>query len=500
MIRREPDGEETLRPIYVLAAAALLLGRPAAAATGDAVIRDVTLVSPERAAPLPHTDVVILDGRIAAIGRHLAAPANARLIDGRGQFLIPGLIDSHVHVAHSAALTDDEIERHPDLWDAYRAQVPRAYLAFGFTTIVDLDLTPAGRTWFEGTPLHPRFRHCGRGVKVAGGYGAQPLPPVGSARFPNLVYEPTAAKYWPAGADPADYSPDRAVGRAAAAGATCLKVFVEPGFGVFDWPIPQGPTMTGLRQAASARGLVMLTHANGLVGWRTALAGHTDVIAHGLWIWPGNMFDREPPADVRAVIAEAARSRTHVQPTLQVVIGERALWDPKVLDDPRMAIALPKRVLDFLRSDEAKADGRAVAAQYEKLAPPPGIQAQLDTVIDRAKATFQLMLKDGVPLVLGSDTPAGDGYGNPPGLNGRLEMQDWADAGASPRTILRAATLENAKVLGLSNDLGSIEVGKRADLLLLARNPLVDVGAYDTLRTVILDGRPIAREDLRPPD
>ena len=45
-----------------------------------------------------------------------------------------------MHVGHSAALDDDAIDAHPELWAAYRAQVPRAYLAFGFTSIVDLDL------------------------------------------------------------------------------------------------------------------------------------------------------------------------------------------------------------------------------------------------------------------------------------------------------------------------------------------------------------------------
>jgi imidazolonepropionase-like amidohydrolase len=110
----------------MLAAAALLLAGPAVASTGDTVIRDVTVISPERAAPMPHADVVLHDGRIAAVGRRLAVPTGAQVIDGRGRYLIPGLIDSHVHVGHSAALTDDEIGRHADLWAAYRAQVPRA--------------------------------------------------------------------------------------------------------------------------------------------------------------------------------------------------------------------------------------------------------------------------------------------------------------------------------------------------------------------------------------
>src|SRR5229473_8711050 len=145
------------------------------------VIENVTLISPERLTPLLHAGVVIRGGRIAEIGTNLVAGPHARRIDGSGRFLIPGLIDSHVHVGHSAALDEDAIAAHPELWAAYRAQVPRAYLAFGFTSIVDLDLTPGDKSWFEGAPLHPHLYSCGRAIKVAGGYMAFNVPPVSSA-------------------------------------------------------------------------------------------------------------------------------------------------------------------------------------------------------------------------------------------------------------------------------------------------------------------------------
>jgi len=77
------------------------------------VIENVTLISPERAAPLLHASVVIRDGRISEIGTNLVAGPHARKIDGSGRFLIPGLLDSHVHVGHSAALDDDAIDAQP---------------------------------------------------------------------------------------------------------------------------------------------------------------------------------------------------------------------------------------------------------------------------------------------------------------------------------------------------------------------------------------------------
>src|SRR5262249_35962801 len=163
--------------------------------------------------------------------------------------LIPGLIDSHVHVARSGALDDDAIGAHPELWAAYRTQVPRAYIAFGFTSIVDLDLAGTDRTWFEGTPLHPRLYSCGRGIKVANGYMAFNIPSASSPQFPNLVYEPKEAEHWPKSLDPGDYTPERAVSRAADAGTICVKAFVESGFGTFNWPRLRTETLQKIQTA-----------------------------------------------------------------------------------------------------------------------------------------------------------------------------------------------------------------------------------------------------------
>jgi imidazolonepropionase-like amidohydrolase len=79
-----------------------------------------------------------------------------------------------------------------------------------------------------------------------------------------------------------------------------------------------------------------------------------------------------------------------------------------------------------------------------------------------------------------------------------LELSRWAEAGVPLSSILRASTLDNAVAFGLSKDLGTIEVGKRADLLLLRANPLQSVAAYDAIETVILNGSPLPRASLLP--
>jgi imidazolonepropionase-like amidohydrolase len=464
------------------------------------VIKNVTLISPERSAPLLNADVIIRDGKIIEVGTKLVAGPHVRRIDGTGRFLIPGLIDSHVHVAHSAALDDDAIEKHPELWAAYRAQVPRSYLAYGFTSIVDLDLKPADRVWFEGTPLHPRLYSCGRGIKVANGYMAFNIPPSSSPNFPNLVYEPKEAEHWPKSLNPADYTADHAVSRAADAGAICVKAFVESGFGTFNWPYLHTETLQKIQAAAKARKLVLIVHANSADSWRSALDARADIIAHGLWVWPGDFGNSVPTPTASSLIESAARAGTRVQPTLQTVAGERAMIDPSLLDDPRLTLALPTPVIAYLRSPEGLKARTALLDEYRKASPPPGFEPLLRAAIARTRATFKKMLQVGVHLVFGSDTPGVEGFGNPPGLNGRLEFQNWADAGAPLALILRAATLDNAMALGLAHELGTIEAGKRADLLLLKENPLKNISAYDSIETIFLNGEPVAREALRARD
>src|SRR5436309_2740690 len=171
-----------------LASCANPAGAPTSSEDGGIVIEDVTLVSPERPGPMEHADVIVRDGRIVQVGTGLARSSRARRIDGRGRFLVPGLIDSHVHVGSQGPLDDAAIDTHPELLRAYHAQLVRDYLAFGFTTVIDLDLRPETRAWFDTAPLHPRLYSCGPAVRIAGAYGAQQVSS-DPAKAGNLVYE-----------------------------------------------------------------------------------------------------------------------------------------------------------------------------------------------------------------------------------------------------------------------------------------------------------------------
>jgi imidazolonepropionase-like amidohydrolase len=478
--------------------------RPASGDPADLVIQDVTVVSPERPSPLPHVDVVIHDGRIAGIGPGLAAGSRAAHIDGRGRFLVPGLIDSHVHVGHQGPLDEEEIEKHPELLAAWRAQVGRSFLAFGFTTVVDLDLADETRGWFDAAPVHPRLYGCGPAVRIAGGYGGAQRPPAdaAAAHALNLVYEPAQHDLWPAALPPGDFTPALAVERAAGTGAICLKTFIEPGFGgAVDWPVPRPETLAALHEEARRRGLVFVVHANDVQPWRAAIDAGAGVIAHGLWHWPGDRMSTTPPPEAGAVIDAAARAGIAVQPTLQAVYGDETIFDASLLDDPRLAGALPAVVLVHLHGPEAQAARQALMDEYRGaigrwLGPAADPSEVMAIAPRRATRTLGMMRERKVRLLFGSDTPSNEGIGNPPGLNGRFEMQRWFEAGVPLAAILRAATLDNAEAFGLAREIGSIETGKRADLLLLRADPLGSLEAWDSMETVFLAGQPIPRRSL----
>lgn len=102
----------------------------------------------------------------------------------------------------------------------------------------------------------------------------------------------------------------------------------------------------------------------------------------------------------------------------------------------------------------------------------------------------------GQPMLLGSDTPSAPTYGNQPGYDTYREMQLMAQAGIPLSAIFAAATINNARQLGLAKDYGTIEKGKVANLVLLDANPLSNLTAWTKIDKVILRGEPIDRETL----
>ncbi len=476
------------------------------------LIQHASLVSAERSAPLPDADVLIRDGRIAAIAATpssiaaLEADAQrsaARTLDGRGLFLTPGLIDSHVHLGLIPGMVPAQEAQHPEIASAAREQIPRSYLYFGFTTLIDLNSTPEAMRMWRSQPLTPDTLFCG-GAALIDGYPMQNDPPASRYRdMPYYFIEPGQHASLAAGEDPAAHTPGAVVSRMKADGASCVKTYYERGWGAnANLPVPQLHSIRELVRAAHESGLPVLMHASSIEAQTFGLDAGVDIFAHGLWTWDGPWTTTDITPKVRATLDRIAKARRGWQPTLRVLAGNADLFDTQFLTDPRLTIVLPAPLIHWYAGPEGQwfhEESRQEFAQIipeSRSWPEARLEQQVTPARIRVKEATRYLAEHGGRLLFGTDTPSAPVYTNPPGLNGWLEMHEWVAAGVAPAQLFRAATLANAEALRLDRDIGTVQVGKRANLLLLRENPLTSIEAYDTLVTVILNGQTLERSEL----
>jgi hypothetical protein len=226
------------------------------------------------------------------------------------------------------------------------------------------------------------------------------------------------------------------------------------------------------------------------------VANDVDVIAHGTWNWLDD--DNKPgvPEELASQLREVHRKNIGFQPTLQVIAGLGAQFDPATLEDPLYAKVVPPTVLAWYGTEDGK-----FFKNMEKGFWPKGMsEAQiLDTyrrIGDQGARALKYLYDLGHPLLLGSDTPSSPTFGNQPGYNTYLEIQMMARAGIPPRAIFDAGTINNARKFRLDKDYGTVERGKIANLLLLQANPLENAEAWGRIDKVILRGKVLERESL----
>ena len=223
-----------------------------------------------------------------------------------------------------------------------------------------------------------------------------------------------------------------------------------------------------------------------------AVAAGAQVIAHGLWNWTDDRATALPDRE-RAVLDRELAAGIGWQPTLQVLHALRDLFDPNYLANAELARVVPKRLLAWYATPEGQAFRDATAHGF---ASDDQARDVFDHVIAHAAASTRYIASHNGKLLFGTDTPSGPFYTDPPGLNGWREIQDLAGAGVTPAQIFRAATIDDARAFGIDNLVGSVEVGKRANLLLLGGDPTKTIDAYRQLRYVIVRGRVVDPAEL----
>ena len=383
------------------------------------VLTGATLIDGTGAAPVPDAAVVIDGDRIAAAGPRAAVtwPADAEVIDARGRTVIPGLIDAHDHLAsHGYGLaTRFGLEEPASTAHLRTARVLAETLAMGYTTVRDAGGLDAGFKLAveQGLIPGPRLVLALQIISPTGGIGDRVSP---SGHDCCGAYDPLLP---PCVANGSDAVRD-VVRTMVRAGADVIKTATtggassRPGHGPLDAAFSLAE-MEALVTESHALGRRVMCHALGGPGLRTALAAGVDSIEHGCYL------DEDA-----TLLGQMAVQGTFFVPTLTVYV-------------------------------------------YHRESPAPHVRARAVALHAHHAASVRRALELGVPIAAGTDA---GGHGHP---KNALELKYLVEAGLSPMQALRAGTQWAAACLGLEREIGTVEKGRLADLVLVGGNPLDDV-------------------------
>ncbi len=480
-VRRVGDSRTTIGPADLPAEPGILIFEHSPAVVppqgeSDLEIANVTVIDAVRGSR-PGMYVTIADGRVTSI-RDSPARSPGRVVDGTGKYLIPGLWDAHVHFAYEPELA-------PAMFNLF--------LANGITSVRDTgglldDVMPWKRFAESGEVPAPR-------VLVAGPL-LDGVPRVydGSAPFrPDLgvgIDSPAAAR--------------DAVDRLAAAGVDLIKAYElltpEVFAAVVDRAAEHGLPVTGhpplsMSAADAAQGLDSIEHLRNLELECSAeadqlLAERRVLLADGA----------ANGGALRGSIHAAQRGRavaTFSEDRCAALVT--ALHAADSWQVPTLTIVMPRLKQLYAREswrakfaflpEPARARWEAGAESMDTTAPDEATVAHGTW----AEAMVRRLADAAVPIMAGTDTPI---FFLTPGFSLHEELVNLVDAGLTPAQALAAATITPARYFNLESELGSIAPGMRADLVLLAADPLAEIRNTQTIEAVFRAGRLFDRDAI----
>jgi len=403
-----------------------------------------------------HRDMSVLvhHGRIESIGPsgQLARPANTRIVDGKGRYLMPGLADMHVHLAHEAELA--------------------VYLANGVTTIRHMN----------GYKVHRELRDSIAAGDVLGPqmFVTSPItdgdPPV----WPNTI-----------------------VVRNKRQAREAVRLYDDLGYDFVKIYSNLDPTvLAALTSEAHKRDIPVVGHIPTAINLFRALRlglssmehlyGIVDVIESDSSPYRGRFTTHRTlgaiPIDEEYLpgLARLIRdSGVWTCSTLVAIDRWRQGDETQTLLSRKINRYVPRSTYDwwlggagdFIRDSLVEVSDQDIERGRE----------------NRRKIVKALSEAD-APLLIGTDAGF---YNIVAGFSIRAEMQNHREAGLSMAAILRIATVEAARYVGKADEFGSIEIGKRADLVLLQKNPLKKVDNLSNPRGVMVAGRWMPRSKLK---
>lgn len=448
---------------------------PAAAGTPPPprAIVGATLVDGTGGAPIPNATVVLRSGRIDCAG-YCPVPAGVTVVDGRGLWITPGLVDAHVHFGQTGW-----VDGRPDVLDVrdrypYESVVAdlalhperfyRAQLCSGTTAVFDV----GGYPWSVS-----RTRRAGENLRAPRVSATGPL--LGTIDF--WVNVPAERQFI--------YMRDAETARngvryVASLGADAVKIWhiVTPDQSAAD----SEPFVAAAGEEARKAKLPLLVHATGVVEAKAAVRAGAKLLVHGV---------NEQPVD-EEFLALAKKNGTIYCPTLTVFQGYARLVEAvrskkeiREADDPNGCVDAGTlvKVRETHRLD-AKRLGPIVQMMTKQF-------PELDRI---GKANLKRVSAAGIPIAMGTDA------GNPLTLHGPAvyaEMEAMQSAGMTPMQVLVAATRGGAAAMGLEKEIGTVEKGKSADLLVIGGDPTADVANLRKVRYVVRGGVVRSIEELK---
>lgn len=448
------------------------------------LIRNVTLISPELPGVKMNRHVHIIDDRI--VDNNVKTPNNqnyATVIDGRGKFLVPGIMDSHAHVSSIPGLGfggEAHVQKNNLLAKEYFKQQPKSFLYHGVTHIVDPN---PGQNWrdFIANDSHPDYFRCEVITsRTTFPYIEKPLQ-IAKKLFPYVVNEHVSASD--------EHSPEQLVKKIAQSGAICIKLYFEDGYGDNNqWPLLSDKTLKRIRNAANEHHLLILAHANAVDMYRVAIDIDVDVIAHGLWNWGPYRQHAQLPAQMKVMLDEIIEKDIGVMATQRVIAGLGEVMLPDIKDSVAFQKTTPRRLLNWYKTTEAQWFQKELIAGFDGLPAATIAEIFIYGRVPKGQQVLRYLHQQQANMILASDFPGSPSYANQPGLTTYQEMQMLEASGVSLQNVLAAATINNAKQFNLSEQYGTIENGKIANLLLLNKNPLKTITAWDSIEKIILRG------------
>jgi len=465
----------------------------------ELVIGPVTLISPELAQSLKNAYVSIKDEKIIRVSSTKPKIGQGvKFVEAKDRYLIPGLMDSHVHLSQMPGIPRNyqQSGKHIKLREHFLKQQPLSYLYFGVTQLLDPTQSQHGVKAFNQTAIKPDLFNCGA-VPLLGGY---PSVFGGTERalknYEFLLIDPQQAPELPGNVDVKQFTPEVQIRRIKEQGASCVKLFLEDGFGIAShWPLLTKNWLDRIVEQARKHNLKVLAHANAIDMQQIALDAGVDVLTHGMWHW--NQYNQSGPIPevVQKSLDRIADAGVVYQPTFNVMDGLYEIMQNTHLPESRYKHVVHPAVLEWYNTQEAKWFRNQLIEDYQGLSVDEIQQSQRLT-ISRGERSFSYLVEQKHPMVLASDTPSSPVYTAQPGLSTYKELQHMFKAGLPLKQVLAAATINNAKAFGIDHLYGTVEPGKVANLLLLKHNPLESIKAYDSIETLVLRGKLLDRDVL----